>query len=104
MPVRRTEHRTIRPETPGDAAAIAQIVQTAFENHPHSNQTEHLLVAALRDADALLVSLVAEEAGEILGYVAFSSVTMDDQDCGWVGLAPVVVRSATGRIKVLVRR
>ena len=38
----------IRPETPQDYDAIKQVNIDAFANHPFSQQTEHLIVAALR--------------------------------------------------------
>ena len=85
----------IRAERVADAAeraAISEVVRTAFENEPHSDQREHLLVNALRDDGALMVSLVAELAGKIVGYIAFSPVQIGSRDEGkWVGLAPVAV-------------
>jgi putative acetyltransferase len=85
----------IRAERVSDAAeraAISDVVRTAFENEPHSDQREHLLVDVLRDDGALTVSLVAEWAGKIVGYVAFSPVRIGSGDAGkWVGLAPVAV-------------
>lgn len=82
----------IRPEAPKDQAAIRTLLQAAFLHHPFSHQTEHLLVDALRVANALLVSLVAEEAGQVVGHIAFSDVLIDGHDCGWVGLGPVAAR------------
>lgn len=82
----------IRPEEPKDQAAIRTLLQAAFLHHPHSHQTEHLLVDALREAGALLVSLVAEEDGEVVGHIAFSDVLIDGQDCGWVGMGPLAAR------------
>lgn len=67
------------------------MIARAFAGQAHSNQTEHLLVDALRDADALSVSLVAEQAGEIVGHIAFSAVQIKGRDCGWFGLAPLSV-------------
>jgi putative acetyltransferase len=75
-----------------ERAAISHVVRTAFENEPHTDQREHLLVDALRDDGALTVSLVAEWAGKVVGYVAFSPVRIGSGDAGkWVGLAPVAV-------------
>ncbi|CAA6606030.1 GCN5-related N-acetyltransferase [Rhodospirillaceae bacterium LM-1] len=67
-------------------------MQAAFLHHPHSRQTEHLIVDALRDDKALLVSLVGEENGEVVGHIAFSDILIDGQDSGWVGLGPVAAR------------
>lgn len=81
----------IRPETASDIDAIRQLTVQAFAGQPHSNQTEHLLIDALRAASALSVSLVAEQAGGIIGHIAFSRVQIDGADCDWFGLAPISV-------------
>ena len=79
----------IRSEQPGDHAAIDTLLRAAFADHPHSRQTEHLLVQALREEGALSLALVAEEAGEVVGYLAASPVTLDGADIGWLGLGPL---------------
>jgi putative acetyltransferase len=66
----------IRPERQGDEEAIGALTEAAFRDMPFSDQTEHLIVGRLRDADALTVSLVAEDGGQIVGHVAFSPVTV----------------------------
>ncbi|SDD32020.1 putative acetyltransferase [Paracoccus isoporae] len=81
----------IRPERPGDAADIATLTTTAFAQAEHSSGTEAAIIARLRDADALLLSLVAVTQGRIVGHVAFSPVTIDGEDRGWIGLGPVSV-------------
>lgn len=81
----------IRVEAAGDADAIGVVTQAAFADHPHSDQTEHLILARLRQHGALALSLVAEEAGEIVGHIAFSPVSMSDGAAGWFGLGPVSV-------------
>lgn len=81
----------IRRETAADCEAIRQVLVAAFENHPHSNQTEHLLVERLRDQAALTISLVAEAEGIVVGHIAFSPVTVAGRSCDWYGLAPVSV-------------
>jgi putative acetyltransferase len=81
----------IREETGLDAQKIGEVTKTAFAHHPYSSHTEHLIVAALRCADALLVSLVAEVDGRLVGHVAFLSVTISDGSRGWYGLGPVSV-------------
>jgi len=70
---------------------ISEITRAAFANHPHSNQTEEFIVHALRAANALTVSLVAEVGGKVTGHVAFSPVTISDSSPGWFGLGPVSV-------------
>jgi putative acetyltransferase len=82
----------IRDETPDDAAAIGAMTAAAFEGMRHSRGTEPAIVAALRAAGALSVSLVAVEAGEILGHVAFSAVEIPGAGPGWYGVGPLSVR------------
>lgn len=81
----------IRPETPADVAAIRALTSAAFAGKPFSDGTEAAVIDALRVADALTISLVAEDAGEVVGHVAFSLVTIDDQPGNWFGLGPVSV-------------
>jgi Predicted acetyltransferase len=85
-------HCEIRPERPEDAAAIRAVTTAAFAVAEHSSGTEGAIVDALRTAGALSVSLVASVAGEVVGHVAFSPVTLDGADLGWYGLGPVAVR------------
>lgn len=82
---------TIRPETPSDEAAIEQVTRRAFLSHPYSHQTEHFIIRALRVDHALAISLVAEEAGRVVGHIAFSPVTIGDGSVGWYGLGPISV-------------
>ncbi|MBS1129974.1 MAG: GCN5-related N-acetyltransferase [Proteobacteria bacterium] len=82
---------TIRPEKPSDEAAIEQVTRRAFLSHPYSLQTEQFIIRALRADDALSVSLVAEEAGRIVGHIALSPVTISDGSAGWYGLGPISV-------------
>ncbi len=81
----------IRLEIPADHEAIRKINIDAFVNHPHSQQTEHLIVDALRSAGALTLSLVAEDRGEVVGHVAFSSVLIGGRDQQWLLLGPLAV-------------
>lgn len=81
----------IRNETPSDIETIFALTKTAFENHPHSNNTEHHILTALRNAGALVISLVAEVAGKTVGHIAFSPVSIADGSSGWYGLGPVSV-------------
>ena len=81
----------IRDEKDSDVAAISEVTRAAFENHPHSHQTEHFIVDALRAADALTLSLVAERDGRVVGHIAFSAVTISGRNGDWYGLGPVSV-------------
>lgn len=81
----------IRDETDADIAAITEVTIAAFETLPISGHTEHLVIEALRTTKALMVSLVADLDGRVIGHVAFSPVTMSDGTPGWYGLGPVSV-------------
>jgi len=82
---------TIRPERPGDEAAIAELTRAAFFDHPHSSHNEAEIIAALRDSGALSVSLVAVWNDRVIGHVAVSPVSISDGTGGWYGLGPVAV-------------
>lgn len=81
----------IRRETSADIEAITEITAAAFTDHPYSRSTEHFIIKALRAADALTVSLVAEREGKVVGHIAFSPVTFTDGSQNWYGLGPVSV-------------
>jgi putative acetyltransferase len=81
----------IRNELESDFEAISALTKAAFENNPHSNHTEQYIVNALRSANALTVSLVAEVDGKVVGHIAFSPVTISDGSPNWYGLGPVSV-------------
>jgi putative acetyltransferase len=83
----------IRTEMPVDKSTIRSVVTTAFKDAPRSGGNEADIVDALRDSNALAISLVAEEDGDIVGHVAFSAVSINGQDVGWYGLGPVAVRA-----------
>ncbi|HUJ48194.1 MAG TPA: N-acetyltransferase [Rhizomicrobium sp.] len=82
----------VRDERAGDEAAIRTITQAAFAKAEHSSGTEAEIVDALRAANALAVSLVADDGGALVGHVAFSPVQIAALHCNWYGLGPVSVR------------
>jgi len=82
----------IRDEQLTDIERIAEITRDAFLAAPRSSHTEHLIVANLRQSQALALSLVAEVDGEIVGHVAFSEVEISDGSNGWFGLGPLTVK------------
>jgi len=82
---------TIRREMPSDEEAIEQVTRRAFLSHPYSHQTEQFIIKALRADRALSISLVAEDAGRIVGHLALSPVTLSDGSAGWYGLGPISV-------------
>lgn len=81
----------IRPEKPDDIAAIRALHAGSFPT-----DLEARLVALLRDAGRLHVSLVAQADGDIVGHVAFSPVTTATGVVG-TGLAPVAVAASHRR-------
>ena len=83
----------IRSEKIQDVEKIQNVIVAAFQDHPHSQQTEHKIVSALRTAEVLTLSLVAEDGtGEIIGHIAFSPVKINDNAGAYYGLGPVAVR------------
>ena len=81
----------IRDERGEDDRAIAQLVSNAFRDAPHAEGTEAEIVARLRSAGALAISLVATSGETIIGHIAFSPVAITGQREGWFGLGPVAV-------------
>ncbi|MBR1217402.1 N-acetyltransferase [Bradyrhizobium sp. U87765 SZCCT0131] len=81
----------IRLETAADRAAIHRIVSGAF-----GTAAEADLVDRLRADGDLLLSLVAEQDGAIIGHVAFSRLWIDTNgtQVAGVSLAPVAVDAA----------
>lgn len=74
----------IRAEQAGDLAAIDELHRICFPSDAESR-----LVRALRDADYLVASLVADRQGEIVGHVAFSRLIIDT-----AGRAPIIASLA----------
>jgi putative acetyltransferase len=81
----------IRDETDADIPAIADVTIAAFKTLKSSNITEQFIIEALRNAQVLTVSLVAELDDRVIGHIAFSPVTISDGTQGWYGLGPVSV-------------
>jgi putative acetyltransferase len=65
---------TIREETPADAVPIAVLNRVAF-----GGPYEAEVVDALRAASLVIASLVAEEAGAILGHIMFSRLPVETE-------------------------
>jgi putative acetyltransferase len=81
----------IRPETETDVSSITEVTISAFKTLKSSNHTEQFIILALRAANALTVSLVAEMDGQIVGHIAFSPISITDSSRNWYGLGPVSV-------------
>jgi len=80
-----------RDERAGDEPAIHDVVTSAFAQAAHSSGDEAAIVARLREAGALTLSLVAVESDRITGHVAVSPVLIEGQEADWFGLGPVAV-------------
>jgi len=96
----------IRSETNTDISAITEVTIAAFRTLEISNHTEQFIIAALRNAKALTVSLVAELDGRVIGHIAFSPVTISNDTPNWYGLGPVSVlpeyqRKGIGKAMIL---
>jgi putative acetyltransferase len=87
----KTQRTAIREETQADAAVITEVTVAAFETMEISDHTEQFIVEALRAAEALTLSLVAEVDGRVVGHIAFSPVAISDGTQDWYGLGPVSV-------------
>lgn len=92
----------VRPETAGDTAAIRNIICQAF-----GDDQEAGLVGRLRRDHDLVLSLVAEQDGQLVGHVGFSRlwIAQGAQRIPGISLAPLAVmpdrqRKGTGRALV----
>lgn len=85
----------LRHETPDDIVAIEAVTVAAFAQAPHTSHTEQFIVRALRAANELTRSIIAEEHGQVIGHVALSPVTITGdhgETAGdWYGLGPISV-------------
>ena len=61
---------------------------------PYSDGSEPEVIARLRAAGALSLSLVAELEGALVGHVAFSPAVAQDGSAPWFALGPVAVAPA----------
>ncbi|MFA4828727.1 MAG: N-acetyltransferase [Thermodesulfovibrionales bacterium] len=94
---KKEEYETVNPkivirnETHDDVCTITEVTIAAFKTLEISSHTEQFIIEALRAANALTVSLVAEMDGRVIGHIAFSPVTISDGTLNWYGLGPVSV-------------
>jgi putative acetyltransferase len=78
----------IRTEAPADILPVDRLLKAVFPTDAEAN-----LVMQLRENGRLTLSLVAcSDEGEVIGYVLFSPVLLENEDLGWQGLAPVAVK------------
>lgn len=86
----------IRNETTADIPAISRLVTDALRLLPQATGTEARIVEMLRADGALALSLVAEEGGVVIGYLAASAARVGTQE-GWGLIGPLVVLPARHR-------
>lgn len=82
---------TLRNEQVVDIEAIFNLTKRAFKNAEHTDHNEQFIVNALRDAQQLTISLVAELDQHIIGHVAVSPVEISSGAKNWYGLGPISV-------------
>jgi putative acetyltransferase len=77
----------IRVEIGIDAPGIDALLRRSFES-----DGEAKLVHDLREDGLITLGLVAtDDEGQVVGYVAFSPVSVEGEELQWVGLAPLAV-------------
>lgn len=82
-----TKDVLIRTEAPADILAVDRLLKSAFPTEAEAN-----LAMKLRENGNRTLSLVAcNDDGEVIGYLLFSPVTLEDEDLNWQGLAPLAV-------------
>ena len=79
---------TMRIEQPADAQQIRDLLEASFPG-----LGEAILVDRLRSDGDLVLSLVAEDGGVVVGYVAFARLTVEGSETPFraVALAPLAV-------------
>lgn len=80
----------IRNEIASDIPAIRAVVTMAMQMLAQSTGTEAAIVDRLRQANALALSLVAEDGGKVVGYLAASKARIGPQN-GWGLIGPLAV-------------
>lgn len=81
----------IRNEIPDDYAVISDVTAQSFRPLGFDTLNEPFIIEALREADALTISLVAEIDHHVIGHIAFSPAIISDGTPGWYTLGPVSV-------------
>lgn len=81
----------VRTEQSVDADQIVEVTRLAFLTASHTSHTEQFIVDALRRLGHLTLSLVATEAGTLIGHIAFSPVSISSGEGGWYGIGPLSV-------------
>lgn len=82
---------TVRPAKTRDVDAIEILTLVSYFDVAGGRPDEHAAIAALRADDALVLSLVAEHEGYVVGHLAVSAVGLSDGSTGWHLLGPLAV-------------
>ncbi len=61
---------------------------------PYADGDEGYAIGRMREAGDLTLSMVAEEAGTVVGHVAFSPIAIAGLNDGWFALGPIAVDPA----------
>ena len=91
---RQDDSLHVRPEQPGDEAAIAQLTDAAF-----GGPAESRIIDRIRKAGHQVGSLVAVEGDQIVGHILFTPVGLDTRSSSTdlMGLGPMAVKPALQR-------
>lgn len=77
----------IRVEIGIDAPGIDALLRREFEGDGEAD-----LVHSLREDGLITLGVVAtDDEGQVVGYVAFSPVSVEGEELQWVGMAPLAV-------------
>lgn len=81
----------IRCEQAGDEQKVYEVVKRAFAGAEHTDGGEQDLVVRLRKSKAYLpeLALAAEMAGQIVGYILFTKISVGERE--ELALAPLAV-------------
>ena len=79
----------IRQERSKDFHKVKLLLQAAFAQEPHSNQSEHVLVGRLRNSSAFIpeLTLVAVFQTELVGHILLTKITVQQEAVSHEGLA-----------------
>jgi putative acetyltransferase len=81
----------IRAEMQADFKDIHEITESAFKDRPYADGDEHELIEKLRSVQALTLSLVAVDSGQLVGQITFSPATLSSGSQPWFALGPISV-------------
>jgi predicted N-acetyltransferase YhbS len=87
----------IRQEKVSDYKSVFDLIKNAFESEIHSDHREQFLVERLRKSDNFIpeLSIVAENNGEIVGYILLTKIKIKNSETEFtsLALAPVAVKN-----------